>query len=213
MPPSLPASRFVDEPGLVREHVVVDVHRRADRVQPGVVAAADVGERLAAVGRLPDVDRVEEERVGVVRVDGEAHVVPHLRRVLTARAGGRRAAEEVHRRRGRRPASSVVPPFDVRHSPRKQPRAVVAPRAGARRSSPADRPSAPRRRGRSGRSARSPSRSARACSRSRAQTSTCRRRAAGRSRRRPRCRRASRSSARSSTWLRDSRSPGSTPSL
>ena len=146
--------------------------------QPGVVAAADVGQRLAAVGRLPDVDRVEEQRVRVVRVDGERHVVPHLRRVLAARAGGRRALGEAHRRvvgdlRPRRAA--------VRGSPEPEEAAACG-----RRAEQLERAAVRLRidlldlgvEHVAGRSARSPARSGRACSPS-GRTASSRRWAAG----------------------------------
>ena len=125
-PAVVPGQQVRRRAGLVREDVVVHVHGRGD--QPAVVAAADVGERLPAVVRLPDVDRVHEQRVRIVRIDGEAHVVPHLRRVLTARAGRCRPLDEAQRACGSRPATTVVPPLAVRQRPRKQPRLVVSPR-------------------------------------------------------------------------------------
>ena len=59
--------------------MLVDVHRGA-----AGVAAGQVGEGRAAVGRAEDVLRVHEDDVGVVGIDGDALVVPVLSVVAVA---------------------------------------------------------------------------------------------------------------------------------
>ena len=93
-PPSLPIRRMLDEP-LTKASACwstcTDVPARA------VIAAREVGERRTGARRKPDVVGVDEQAVGVVRIDREALVVPVLR-VVEAAAAERRALRAGHER-------------------------------------------------------------------------------------------------------------------
>ena len=97
--------------GVVRDeraHMVVDVH--GSRVARGrlVVAASEIGERVGAVGRTPQVGRTEEHGLWVGRIHQQARVVVFEQETVAVRIVDATVREVGRRRRAVRPAQAAI---------------------------------------------------------------------------------------------------------